>query len=301
VTRPIDKSNIDSTELGTRVRGGDGFDSAVSLEPGKYQLDHNQLTDQYDYFKVSVPKDEILSITLQNPQYPIRYSSQKGFYEDLFTNNIWSSLYVHAPDRQQVFYLHPQGSWSLVQTYLRAYSNTSFVFGNDSQVVSSYPSASNGFQTKSVTSGTDYVYLKVGDKILPQHKDAVFTISSEPILSAPQAPAGGVASDDNQKIDSVADANQDSVNSLTDPKTESKPAGLQNNLLIVSLGIGLGVLIILLLGYYIARKLRKTSIQEPMTQNNIPSMNPNVSMPPSIPNKPNENVSPLAPPPPPQI
>jgi len=55
--------------LGQAVRGGDGHESAVEIQPGQlYRLDHHQRQGEYDYFYVPVTGSKFVSASIETPQ-----------------------------------------------------------------------------------------------------------------------------------------------------------------------------------------------------------------------------------------
>lgn len=54
--------------LGQQIRGGDGYQGAVRIEPGKvYRLDHHQRKNQYDYFYVEGKGGQKVTASIETP------------------------------------------------------------------------------------------------------------------------------------------------------------------------------------------------------------------------------------------
>jgi hypothetical protein len=54
--------------LGQPIRGGDGYETAVALQPGKlYRLDHHQRQNQYDYFYVEAKGRQKATASIETP------------------------------------------------------------------------------------------------------------------------------------------------------------------------------------------------------------------------------------------
>jgi Mg-chelatase subunit ChlD len=87
--KPIDKTNTDA-QLGTAVRGGNGYDTAVTITPGKYHLDHHQKAGDFDYFKLEVKKD--VPVTFKAIMGP------KGVKYDPITNTFTEFSYNGKDD-----------------------------------------------------------------------------------------------------------------------------------------------------------------------------------------------------------
>lgn len=98
--KPIDRTNTDAL-VGTAVRGGTGFDTAVDIVPGKYHLDHNQKGNDWDYFKLAVQKDVPFTVTVISSLNGVRYDSQKGIFTPSSLGG-YASVQLLASDRSAI-------------------------------------------------------------------------------------------------------------------------------------------------------------------------------------------------------
>jgi hypothetical protein len=68
--------------LGQPVRGGDGYESAVALQPGQlYRLDHHQRHDEYDYFYVELKGRQNVEASIETTQKTVTIEGS-SFRED---------------------------------------------------------------------------------------------------------------------------------------------------------------------------------------------------------------------------
>ncbi len=79
--KPINKTNTDAI-LGTAIRGGNGFDTAVEIQPGKYHLDHHQINGQFDYFKIQTQKGVPITFKTIAGEIGIRFNEKTGLFEE---------------------------------------------------------------------------------------------------------------------------------------------------------------------------------------------------------------------------
>lgn len=148
--QPIDKTNTDA-RLGTAVRGGNGFDTAVTIVPGTYRLDHHQKKDEYDYFKLAVVKDVPVTIKMVTGAKGVKFDSKtNSFIED---NSAEAGFRIFDTDRVKIL-----NRW----------------------VSESFSKAEGTYKPKE----SSFVYIAIGEPDYNMHKDTVFTISVE----TPEAP-----------------------------------------------------------------------------------------------------------------
>lgn len=88
-----------STTRGTPIRGGDGFQDAVPLEPGTlYRLDHHQREDEFDYFSVDVASGQKIVATIHTG--PLGVSISGDSYSE--TDLPYAGIEVHGPDESEI-------------------------------------------------------------------------------------------------------------------------------------------------------------------------------------------------------
>lgn len=84
---------------GDAIRGGDSYETAVPLTPGKlFHLDHHQRQNQFDYFSVDVKPGQKLVATLETGENGV---SIQGTQATVNTNP-YAGLALHSPQRAEV-------------------------------------------------------------------------------------------------------------------------------------------------------------------------------------------------------
>ncbi len=85
---------------GDAIRGGDSYETAVSLPPGKlYRLDHHQRKDQFDYFVVDVKPGQKLVASVETGENGVDI---RGGQAITTIGNPYAGLSVHSPQRQEI-------------------------------------------------------------------------------------------------------------------------------------------------------------------------------------------------------
>ncbi|HVS63783.1 MAG TPA: VWA domain-containing protein [Thermoanaerobaculia bacterium] len=86
--------------VGSEVRGGDGFDTAVELSPGAlHRLDHHQKRGQEDYFAVEVAAGQKLVASMQSHEAGIAITGDRAREQE---HSSCAGIAVHGPDRQRI-------------------------------------------------------------------------------------------------------------------------------------------------------------------------------------------------------
>jgi Ca-activated chloride channel homolog len=89
----------ESESAGQPIRGGNGHDSAVALQPGQlYHLDHHQREDQLDYFYVEAKDGQKLVATIETGDLGVEIRGD-SFKE---TDHPYAGLTLQNPARQQL-------------------------------------------------------------------------------------------------------------------------------------------------------------------------------------------------------
>jgi hypothetical protein len=131
--------------LGQPIRGGDGYETAVRIEPGKvYRLDHHQRKNQYDYFYAEGKGRQKVTASIETPPTGVEISGD-SFNE---TRSPYAGIIVQDGTREKL------GSEEII--------------GNRSE--------------KKEVKGTvkaGRVYLLVGSSYGDQHKDSRFVVALE--------------------------------------------------------------------------------------------------------------------------
>ena len=168
VEEGIDKTTgADSTERGTRIRGGNGFETAVVIAPGVYQLDHHQRKSEFDYFKLPLGDDKFV-ITVQNPDQKVEYNEKTNtFVASNSIVGITGGLTVANPDRQNVVLITAVGAQAI---------HNRMIWKDADLLRYADPDGKNSNYRKNTTGPIEFAYLKIGLIGLPQHKDTVITI-----------------------------------------------------------------------------------------------------------------------------
>jgi hypothetical protein len=83
---------------GTVVRGGNGFSSAVPINPGTYRLDHHQRGAEFDYFTLDVTPGHIVRVTQDTAALGVTIEGTKITE----TNNPVAGVTIYAPDQTLV-------------------------------------------------------------------------------------------------------------------------------------------------------------------------------------------------------
>ncbi len=89
----------EKAEYGEPIKGGDTYETAVPLEPGKlYSLSHHQRKNQYDYFVVSLAPGQELKGTFQTSDTGVEIAGEKATE----TQYPYSGLEIHDASHQKV-------------------------------------------------------------------------------------------------------------------------------------------------------------------------------------------------------
>ena len=89
----------ESEVSGLAIRGGNGHESAVALQPGQvYHLDHHQRQDQFDYFYVDARDGQKLVATIETSDTGVEIRGD-SFKE---TGHPYAALILQNPKRQQL-------------------------------------------------------------------------------------------------------------------------------------------------------------------------------------------------------
>jgi hypothetical protein len=99
--KPIDRTNTDIL-LGTAVRGGTGFNNAITITSGVYRLDHNLAPKQYDYFKLSVKKGDSVYFKTYVGDRDIKYNKVTNSFEDRGEGSSYIYLKILDSDRVDI-------------------------------------------------------------------------------------------------------------------------------------------------------------------------------------------------------
>ncbi|MDD5068030.1 MAG: VWA domain-containing protein [Candidatus Pacebacteria bacterium] len=124
IEKPIDKTNTDK-DIAIAIRGGNGYDTAVAIDPASYHLDHNQKNGDYDYFKISVTENVPITLTLITTDKAIGYdSATKSFVP---SKQINAGLKIQDKDRVEIGKTYSvQASTKNVVSYTPSY--TGFIY-----------------------------------------------------------------------------------------------------------------------------------------------------------------------------
>jgi hypothetical protein len=81
--------------VGSAVRGGNGFGSAVPINPGTYRLDHHQRPSEYDYFTLDVKPGSMIKVTQDTSAIGVTIQGSK------ITENTYptAGVALYAPDQ----------------------------------------------------------------------------------------------------------------------------------------------------------------------------------------------------------
>lgn len=97
----------EATTRGTPIRGGDGYEDAVSLEPGTlYHLDHHQREDEFDYFRVEVESGQKIVATITSYEETVCIDGDE-VVEGCSPGAGFGSaagIGLHGPDRSEIGY-----------------------------------------------------------------------------------------------------------------------------------------------------------------------------------------------------
>lgn len=175
----IDKTRNDSVPEYQRVRGGNGFDSAVTIQPGAYQLDHHQRDGEFDYFKLNLEKGRQYKLTISNNEgIRVKYDTKTDTFteeERTTTSYSYTGMDVHLPNRAKALHISISGYYGeklmLVEPYFYTYDGLWYLISGFPKVVSSSHVGKPG-----VESEIEHMYLLFGNGITNQHKDASFKI-----------------------------------------------------------------------------------------------------------------------------
>ncbi|MBF0492793.1 MAG: VWA domain-containing protein [Deltaproteobacteria bacterium] len=87
---------------GDAIRGGDSYETAVSLNPGKlYRLDHHQKKDQYDYFYIDLKGGQRLLAKVETGEDGVSIDSTLN-QATITKGNPYAGIAIHSSQRQQI-------------------------------------------------------------------------------------------------------------------------------------------------------------------------------------------------------
>lgn len=286
---PVDKTNTDSIDQGTRVRGGNGFESAVPITIGKYQLDHHLRTDEYDYFKFAVEKGKEYRVSIQNQAQRIYFDTKDGVFKETVMSldtKIYSSIYIHATDRQRYNRILAEAQWEKNSAVI---SRKNYEKSNEPQDFKIGVQFDTNWTIKKDLEDQSFVYLLVGNHITEQHKDTIFEITDiipedgtvDPSAVEQDSSTGtGLGTNDDSTI-----GGQDAVNNDESTATEETK---NNILLIVLIVVGVLVLAGIIVVIVLLARRSKARVE-------VPASTPGQFNTPPPPEVPNDN--PVPPPP----
>lgn len=141
----IQKENV---AMGETIRGGDSFDTAVQILPGKiYKLDHHQRKDQYDYFYVEVKSGQKIEASIETTAKGI--SGEENPREN---SNPYAGISLHSPKREKIDQEQIIGETNKKKT-----------------ATATVPAEEEG-----------RYYIMIGNSYDPQHKDSPFQVVLKP-------------------------------------------------------------------------------------------------------------------------
>ena len=238
---PIDKTNTDSL-LGTEVTGGNGYETAVPITPGMYHLSHDQIGEQYDYFKMNVNAGEKVNYSVQSSESNIDYDKK---------TNTFISRNDHA------------GDCALVKVYSATRAKIDSVYAlNPSQLV-------KGSFTPDET-GTIYFFVGCSSVMA---KSDIFTIAFDsPATSSPSTQPQTVADTSSGQSPSGTDSQTGSSNggniqpqtAHNQPSMDTPPA--QNLIYIIIVAViivGILLIALIVLVIVLIKRGKTKNIQSP--------------------------------------
>ncbi len=250
--KAIDRTNNDAL-LGTAVRGGTGFDDALSLTPGKYRLDHNLAPNQYDYFKVNVKKGDKLNVKIVTSDKSVEYNKETNSFTDT-DGSPWYKIILYDYDR--------------VEILISSNSNLFYTYGKNQRVEQNVDVEEDGI-----------VYLKVGSNRTTD-KYSTFTIKINGI-TAPVDTTTGTQNTNSATGDSVGTQNTNNTNSASNntagTNSGSKDSSSSNTIMYILIGVVvLFIIIIVILILILLKKKNNPSNNFPPASNtpNTPPLPP---------------------------
>jgi len=242
--KAIDRTNNDAL-LGTAVRGGTGFDNALSLTPGKYRLDHNLAPNQFDYFKVNVKKGDLLNIKVVNGDTEVIYDQKTNSFTEEKSSYVWYRVLPYDSDR--VSLTHESGI---------------YVAEKNTKAVDTIEVEEDGI-----------IFLKVGSEDRTTDKYSTFTIKFEgETTTAPVDITSGTQDNNSATNGSVGTQNTNNTNAGTN--SGSKDSSSSNTIMYVLIGVVvLFVIIIVILVLILLKKKNNSSNNFPPTTNFPPTNN----------------------------
>ena len=73
----------------TSIHGGADFDTAVTITPGIYNLDHNQISGNFDYFKLHVDKGVTVNLKVVTATSGVLYNPKTKTFGTLTPDRTW--------------------------------------------------------------------------------------------------------------------------------------------------------------------------------------------------------------------
>ncbi|HEY4505023.1 MAG TPA: VWA domain-containing protein [Candidatus Paceibacterota bacterium] len=211
IERGIDKTNTDTFDTKI-VHGGSGFQTAVPLDTGSYQLDHHQRPSEFDYFILKLQEGVPLKLSIQNSEFVAQYNKMK----DIFTINKsltpYAAFYLHQTDRSRITYFQ-------VNSVLQ---KSSMYVLRDQGVIKYSDRGSDEYKEPTVVVQTidpGILYFLVGNRISSQNKDVIFTIqkvkntpayTATPTTATPTSVVSSIIPTPTASVDTTIDADNTS-------------------------------------------------------------------------------------------
>ncbi len=258
--KPIDKTNTDAV-LGTAIRGGNGYDTAVDILPGKYHLDHDQKSGEFDYFKITtIPSVLPITFKIQTGDTGVKYDSKTNTFltthETSGAYNVYAGFKLMDPDRAELN------------------DRVSVEGANQKNTIN--------YGNRTAEENLPFVYLLVGTTIGDMAKNAIFTIeATAPVNPTPVTPPPTTPPDTTNNGGNTPNNNNTPVTPPVVPIEGTAPSGGNMMPLIIGGGVLLAVLFTVII-VMILKKKPKPIMQTPMYNNMYnPSVRP--TMPPQMP------------------
>lgn len=273
----IDKTNTDA-QLGTSIRGGNGYETALELTPGTYHLDHNLKTATYDYFKISAEKGVSIKITVITGDSGVYYDKATDTFKPLELNHKpYAGAMLMSVNRGKL-----KDALATERSTERSFEYIPAVSGQLYLLVGVRPSISTGAMAQNAL----FVYEKEGASTLKEDQSTTgVTKTTEPGVSGvtvSSESSGGALQDENSF---GAGANDALPTPPTDfaqtQKTESKTSSAP-----WMIAVALGVLVLVLVAVIAKLLMRRKTPQQvvPPVISSVPSAPPiTPPTPPSVP------------------
>lgn len=137
---------------GQEIRGGNQYADAIPLQSGiEYRLDHHQRKDQYDYFYIDLKKGDALTVSVSTMDKGISINSANQAQEN---NN-------------------PYAGFRIVDAQYKEWDNEMIIGSRHGKKEKNYVIPQDG-----------RVYILIGSKYDPMHKDSPFQITVKTLADA---------------------------------------------------------------------------------------------------------------------